>query len=202
MKTNLLFAGALMCLSMGLKAQTGTYTGPVSVVVGGAYTYTKEEVQYDLVMNEDATLDVTICGYELPGTMIGDLTLGQYTVCNVPYDEAQGGYFKDYTQDGLTMHFKAEQGGVATMDNDYVLQKAGSLLITATETGYCIVNTFSPGMMPFVIVSTAQVTKVNESGAVIISAPEAEMKCYDLKGMPASKGQRWMIRDGKVVLMK
>lgn len=189
----------MMGLCLSLNAQTGTYAGPVNVVVGGAYSYTNEEVKYELVLNDDASLDVTICGYELPGTMIGDLTLGEYTVCHVPYDEAQGGYYKDYTQDGLTMHFKAESNGVATMDNDYALQKAGSVLITPTETGYSIVNTFSPGVMPFIIVSTAQVVKVNEDGieAVQVNAPEG--KSYDLLGRCTGLNG-YTIQNGKVRL--
>ena len=147
--------------SVGLMAQSGTYTGPVSVMVGGIYgPYTNEQTQYELTFHDDATLDVTLCEYSLAGTVMGDLTLGQYTVSGLTYDATQDCYYRNYQNDGLSMHFKAVSGGVATMDADYTFEKnACTLQVTATETGYTIVNSFQPGAMPFPIVATATVTR-------------------------------------------
>ena len=66
-------------------------------------------------------------------------------------DETQGGYYRDYHEDGLTMHFKA-----AGMDADYPLSaaNANNILVVFEGKSIKIVNAFKPGAMPFLITST------------------------------------------------
>ena len=129
-------------------------TDKISVMVGGMFgPYTNDNVTYDgRLYTEDGItkLDVTMHGYDLYDTVMGDLTLGEYTVKGLVYDEEKGGYYRNYAADGLTFHFKSSQG----MDNDYTFSK-GELLVKMDGTTIAYAeNTFQPGAMPFPIVAT------------------------------------------------
>lgn len=131
----------------------GTYTGTNTVVVGGQFTYTAE-TSVVITANEDGTVNFTWQEYMLGGTVMGDLTLGTCTISNIAYDEDKGGFYRDYSNDGLTQHFKAEQGGAETMDKDYALGATSTILIEKTDAGIRVSNPFKLGAMPFPITAS------------------------------------------------
>lgn len=131
----------------------GTYTGTNTVVVGGQFTYTAE-TSVVITVNEDGTVNFTWQEYMLGGTVMGDLTLGTCTISNIAYDEDKGGFYRDYSNDGLTQHFKAEQDGTATMDKDYALGATSTILIEKTDAGIRVSNPFKLGAMPFPITAS------------------------------------------------
>lgn len=134
-------------------------SNPITVTVGGQFTYNNDNVTYELRRYKDGKtdkLDVTVPSYSLANTIMGDLTLGSYTVKGLVYDEAQGGYYRDYKNDGLKFHFTAVQGGKTTMDKDYdfATDKDNNILVKYEGNDVSsIVNTFQVGTMPFGIVS-------------------------------------------------
>lgn len=134
-------------------------SNPITVTVGGQFTYNNDNVTYELRRYKDGKtdkLDVTVPSYTLANTIMGDLTLGSYTVKGLVYDEAQGGYYRDYKNDGLKFHFTAVQGGKTTMDKDYefAAEKPNNILVKYEGNNVSsIVNTFQLGTMPFGIVS-------------------------------------------------
>lgn len=134
-------------------------SNPIVVTVGGQFTYNNDNVTYELRRYKDGKtdkLDVTVPSYTLANTIMGNLTLGSYTVKGLVYDEAQGGYYRDYKNDGLKFHFTAVQGGKTTMDKDYdfATDKDNNILVKYEGNDVSsIVNTFQVGTMPFGIVS-------------------------------------------------
>lgn len=134
-------------------------SNPITVTVGGQFTYNNDNVTYELRRYKDGKtdkLDVTVPSYTLANTVMGNLTLGSYTVKGLVYDEAQGGYYRDYKNDGLKFHFTAVQGGKTTMDKDYdfATDKDNNILVKYEGNNVSsIVNTFQVGTMPFGIVS-------------------------------------------------
>lgn len=134
-------------------------SNPITVTVGGQFTYNNDNVTYELRRYKDGKtdkLDVTVPSYTLANTIMGNLTLGSYTVKGLVYDEAQGGYYRDYKNDGLKFHFTAVQGGKTTMDKDYdfATDKDNNILVKYEGNNVSsIVNTFQVGTMPFGIVS-------------------------------------------------
>lgn len=134
-------------------------SNPITVTVGGQFTYNNDNVTYELRRYKDGEtdkLDVAVPSYTLANTVMGDLTLGSYTVKGLVYDEAQGGYYRDYKNDGLKFHFTAVQGGKTTMDKDYdfATDKDNNILVKYEGNDVSsIVNTFQVGTMPFGIVS-------------------------------------------------
>lgn len=134
-------------------------SNPITVTVGGQFTYNNDNVTYELRRYKDGEtdkLDVTVPSYTLANTVMGNLTLGSYTVKGLVYDEAQGGYYRDYKNDGLKFHFTAVQGGKTTMDKDYdfATDKDNNILVKYEGNNVSsIVNTFQVGTMPFGIVS-------------------------------------------------
>lgn len=134
-------------------------SNPITVTVGGQFTYNNDNVTYELRRYKDGEtdkLDVTVPSYTLANTIMGNLTLGSYTVKGLVYDEAQGAYYRDYKNDGLKFHFTAVQGGKTTMDKDYdfATDKDNNILVKYEGNNVSsIVNTFQVGTMPFGIVS-------------------------------------------------
>ena len=134
-------------------------SNPITVTVGGQFTYNNDNVTYELRRYKDGEtdkLDVTVPSYTLANTIMGNLTLGSYTVKGLVYDEAQGGYYRDYKNDGLKFHFTVVQGGKTTMDKDYdfATDKDNNILVKYEGNNVSsIVNTFQVGTMPFGIVS-------------------------------------------------
>lgn len=163
LQLKLVFKYGKMPLSMtyNIKAYyVKAVSGGIDVSVGGAYDYKNANVTYNVRKYLDGDVekvDVEVPTYALSNTVMGDLTLGTYTVKGLVYDEEQGGFYRDYKDDGLSFHFSAEQNGQKTMDGDYAFNssKDNNILVKFDRQKVVeIVNRFQMGAMPFGIVST------------------------------------------------
>ncbi len=132
-------------------------TDKLDVVIGGNFSYSAPSVTYSTRLykdGEETKMDVQVPSYTLEGTMIGDLTIGGYTVQGLAMDAEKGGYYRDYSKDGLTMYFS----NGAAITGDYPLNnEVENILVKMNERGTAIasvVNNFKPGKMPFEITST------------------------------------------------
>lgn len=187
-------------------------SNPITVTVGGQFTYNNDNVTYELRRYKDGEtdkLDVTVPSYTLANTIMGDLTLGSYTVKGLVYDEAQGGYYRDYKNDGLKFHFTAVQGGKTTMDKDYdfATDKDNNILVKYEGNDVSsIVNTFQVGNMPFGIVSvfSGATTSINN----ITTTPSHDLNTtpsqqYNLAGQRVDNNYKGIvIVNGKKYLRK
>lgn len=187
-------------------------SNPITVTVGGQFTYNNDNVTYELRRYKDGEtdkLDVTVPSYTLANTIMGNLTLGSYTVKGLVYDEAQGGYYRDYKNDGLKFHFTAVQGGKTTMDKDYdfATDKDNNILVKYEGSNVSsIVNTFQVGTMPFGIVSVfnGATTSINDITTTphqhITTTPAAQ---YNLAGQRVDNNYKGIvIVNGKKYLKK
>ncbi len=148
-------------------------------------------------------MDVEIPSYSLAGTVMGDLTLGTYTVKGLTYDEEKGGYYRDYSADGLNVHFTSVNNGMTTMDADYALQTAGEELVEITNGKAKITNNFQPGAMPFPITAVMDQNAATAVENVRLGAASENNAIYNLGGqrvMNASRGI--VIRNGKKYMVK
>lgn len=187
-------------------------SNPIVVTVGGQFTYNNDNVTYELRRYKDGEtdkLDVTVPSYTLANTIMGNLTLGSYTVKGLVYDEAQGGYYRDYKNDGLKFHFTAVQGGKTTMDKDYdfATDKDNNILVKYEGNNVSsIVNTFQVGTMPFGIVSvfSGATTSIND----ITTTPSHDLNTtssqqYNLAGQRVDNNYKGIvIVNGKKYLRK
>ena len=179
----------------------------IAVTVGGAYTYNNDRVTYNVrryVDGDVEKLDVEVPSYSLQNTIMGNLTLGAYTVKGLVYDEEQGGFYRDYKNDGLSFHFKAEKDGTTTMDKDYEFnpEKDNNILVKYEGTKITsIVNTFQMGAMPFGIVSVldATATAINS----VVATKPADNIVYNLSGQRVDSSYKGIvIVNGKKYLRK
>lgn len=187
-------------------------SNPITVTVGGQFTYNNDNVTYELRRYKDGEtdkLDVTVPSYTLANTIMGNLTLGSYTVKGLVYDEAQGDYYRDYKNDGLKFHFTAVQGGKTTMDKDYdfATDKDNNILVKYEGNNVSsIVNTFQVGTMPFGIVSvfSGATTSIND----ITTTPSHDLNTtpsqqYNLAGQRVDNNYKGIvIVNGKKYLRK
>lgn len=180
----------------------------IDVTVGGEYTYSNDNVTYNLRKYKDddlELLDVQIPTYQLTGTLMGDLTLGTYTVQRLYYDEQKGGYYKDYRDDDLRFHFTAVKDGQTTMDGDYMFNvvKDNNILVKYNGSEVAdIVNTFQMGSMPFGIVSKFKASSTGISSANAGST-KAGGKMYNLSGQQVDGNYKGVvIMNGKKYLNK
>ncbi len=187
-------------------------SNPITVTVGGQFTYNNDNVTYELRRYKDGKtdkLDVTVPSYSLTNTVMGDLTLGTYTVKGLVYDEAQGGYYRDYKNDGLLFHFTAVKNGKTTMDKDceFAAEKPNNILVKYEGSNVSsIVNTFQMGAMPFGIVSvfSGATTSINDITTTphqhITTTPAAQ---YNLAGQRVDNNYKGIvIVNGKKYLRK
>lgn len=181
-------------------------TSAISVNVGGAFDYANESVSYNVrkYMDGDVQkLDVEIPTYSLANTVMGNLTLGTYTVKGLTYDEAKGGFYRDYRNDGLSFHFMAENGGKKTMDGDYSFNDAKDNNILVKYDGSKvadIVNTFQMGSMPFAIVSRFNKTT---GIASVKDNRKNDGRMYNLQGQVVDASYKGIvIINGKKILKK
>ena len=187
-------------------------SNPITVTVGGQFTYNNDNVTYELRRYKDGgtdKLDVTVPSYTLANTVMGDLTLGSYTVKGLVYDEAQGGYYRDYKNDGLLFHFTAVQGGKTTMDKDYefATDKDNNILVKYEGNNVSsIVNTFQVGTMPFGIVSVFSGATTSING--VTTTPSHDLNTtpsqqYNLAGQRVDNNYKGIvIVNGKKYLRK
>lgn len=134
----------------------GSYTGTTSLNVGGKFgPFTSATVEYKVTANEDGSINVTASEEKYTGvTMMQNLTLGTYTVKNLAYDKATNSFSRDYSEDGIKVHFKAT-GGMMERDEDYAFGKTSKMTVTLAEDGtLTITNNYKVGRMPFPISAT------------------------------------------------
>ena len=184
-------------------------TNAIDVTVGGAYEYKNESVTYNVRKYLDGDvekLDVEVPTYTLDNTVMGNLTLGTYTVKGLTYDEERGGFYRDYKDDGLTFHFTAEQGGAKTMDGDYAFNSARDNNILVKYDGSqvaSIVNTFQMGAMPFPIVATFSNTTTGLGNLHADTTVKADNRMYNLSGQRVGASAKGIvIVNGKKYLKK
>lgn len=141
---------------------SGNWTGTNNVSVGGTYHYSAENVRQSVTANADGSVSLTVPTYSLSGTVMGDITLGSYTIDNIPWNEEKGAFYKEYADGSLKVHFKAVKEGTTTLDSDYLFNNKSTttyILIKRTDTGVTIENNFSLGNMPFPITAVMDGTK-------------------------------------------
>ena len=134
----------------------GNYNGTTSLKVGGMFgPFTSATVGYKVTANEDGSINVTASEEKYTGvTMVGNLTLGTYTVKNLAYDKATNSFSRDYSEDGIKVHFKTN-GGSMKKDEDYAFGKTSKMTVTLAEDGtLTITNNYKIGAMPFPISAT------------------------------------------------
>ena len=169
-----------------------------------------ESVTYNVrtyLDGETTKVDVEVPTFDMKGTTIGDLTSGGYTVKGLVMDETQGGYYRDYHEDGLAMHFKA-----AGMDSDYSLSaaSANNILVVFEGKNIKIVNAFKPGAMPFLITTTFP--EQTETAIDEIGRGTRNEAVYNLSGQRVTSSMvngQWsmpkkglVIKNGKKYLIK
>lgn len=141
----------------------GTFTGTNNVNVGDTYDYSAENVAQTVTVNADGSVNLTVSQYQLSGTVMGDLTLGQYTISNIPFNQQKNGYYKEYADGNLKVHFKAVKDGTTTYDSDFLFNNQDgaptSIFIKPSETGITVENKFWLGRMPFLITAVMNGTK-------------------------------------------
>ena len=164
--------------------------------------YSVESVTYNVrtyIDGETTKVDVEVPTFDMKDTTIGDLTSGGYTVRGLVMDSSKGGYYRDYHEDGLTMHFK----GVG-MDADYPLSAANvnNILVVFEGKAIKIVNAFKPGAMPFPITSTFPEPAPAAIEGITMEKSAINMY-YNLNGQRVVKGHKGLvIRNGKKYLIK
>lgn len=174
-------------------------TSAITVNVGGMFPYANEGVTYNVRKYMDGDVqkvDVEIPTYKLDNTLMGNLTLGTYTVKGLTYDEEKGGFYRDYKNDGLSFHFTAEKDGNKTMDGDYEFnaQKDNNILVKYDGSKITdIVNTFQMGAMPFGIVSSFNSAATGISSVKNDVQKKNDGKMYNLNGQVVSESYKGVV---------
>ena len=174
-------------------------TSAINVNVGGQFPYANEGVTYNVRKYMDGDVqkvDVEVPTYTLDNTLMGNLTLGTYTVKGLTYDEAKGGFYRDYKEDGLSFHFIAEQNGNKTIDGDYEFnaQKDNNILVKYDGSKITdIVNTFQMGAMPFGIVSSFNSAATGISSVKNDVQKKNDGKMYNLNGQVVSESYKGVV---------
>ena len=135
---------------------SGNYSGTTSLKVGGVFgPFTSATVEYKVTANEDGSINVTASEEKYTGvTVAGNLTLGTYTVKNLAYDKATNSFSRDYSEDGIKVHFKSN-GGSMNKDENYEFGKTSKMTVTLAKDGtLTITNNYKIGAMPFPISAT------------------------------------------------
>lgn len=121
------------------KEYAGTYDGIITLNVGGQYSY-DSHIKCIITEGTDETISVTFPEYSLSGTMMGDMTLGQLTISNLVYDDAKGGFYRNYGSEDISQ----TMNGTA-----YTLNSPSSILVVKDINGKLTINnSFIMGKMP------------------------------------------------------
>lgn len=185
-------------LAGNMMAQQESVTSSITVNVGGMFPYSCENVTYNVNKYMDGDVqkvDVEVPTYTLDNTVMGNLTLGTYTVKGLTYDEEKGGFYRDYKEDGLSFHFTAEQNGNKTMDGNYEFnaQKDNNILVKYNGSKITdIVNTFQMGAMPFSIVTSFNSAATGIS-SVKNDVQKNDGKMYNLNGQVVSESYKGVV---------
>ena len=174
-------------------------TSAINVNVGGMFPYANEGVTYNVRKYMDGDVqkvDVEVPTYTLDNTVMGNLTLGTYTVKGLVYDEEKGGFYRDYKNDGLSFHFIAEKDGNKNMDGDYEFNTAkdNNILVKYNGTKITdIVNTFQMGAMPFSIVTSFNSEATGISSIKTNVQKMNDGKMYNLNGQVVSESYKGVV---------
>ena len=174
-------------------------TSAINVNVGGMFPYANEGVTYNVRKYMDGDVqkvDVEIPTYSLANTLMGNLTLGTYTVKGLTYDEEKGGFYRDYKNDGLSFHFIAEKDGNKSMDGDYEFNTAKDNNILVKYSGSKItdiVNTFQMGAMPFGIVTNFNSEATGISSIKTDVQKKNDGKMYNLNGQVVRESYKGVV---------
>lgn len=174
-------------------------TSAINVNVGGMFPYANEGVTYNVRKYMDGDVqkvDVEVPTYTLDNTLMGNLTLGTYTVKGLTYDEEKGGFYRDYKEDGLSFHFTAEKDGNKSMDGEYGFNTAKDNNILVKYDGSKItdiVNTFQMGAMPFGIVSSFNSAATGISSVKNDVQKKNDGKMYNLNGQVVSESYKGVV---------
>lgn len=132
----------------------GQYTGTNVMAVGTLAEYSVA-LSPVITANPDGTIDYTYPQYDVPNTLMGNLTLGTLTIAGIPFVESENAFYLDYSDAGLTQHFTCvNPQGQTSMDSDYTLGAGSSIKIEITEGGIKVTNPFKLGAMPFPLTAT------------------------------------------------
>lgn len=182
-------------------------SSPITVSIGGMMNYENAGVTYQVrkyMDGETQKMDVTVPTYTLDNTVMGNLTLGSYTIKGLTYDEAKGGFYRDYKNDGLKFHVVCE-GGSMNMDDDYSFNAAKDNNILVKYEGSKvsdIINRFQMGSMPFYILTNFKAV-TNGIGAVKSETDKGNGKMYNLQGQLVGDNYKGVvIINGKKFLKK
>lgn len=175
------------------------YSDKLDVSIGGKFNYSAANVTYSVRTYPESgntLLDVNVPSYQLSGTPLGDLTIGSYLVKGLKMDNEKGGYYRDYVNDGLTMHFKSVKDGQTGMDGDYVMNEMeNNILVVYEGRNIKVTNAFHPGKMPFQIVSTFPGNKETAVETVKV-AEQKDAPAYNLAGQRTTAGYKGIIIKG------
>ena len=132
----------------------GEFSGQLTLNIAGQYDYDRD-IRIIISEGENGKLSIAFPEYEVPNTLMGDITMGSLTLENLTYDPSKGGFYLDYGEAGISQYFKAERNGTVTMDSDYQLNSPSDILVTKGEDGKIkVVNSFRIGAMPMPISAT------------------------------------------------
>ena len=134
----------------------GNYTGTTSLKVGGVFgPFTSATVGYKVTANEDGSINVTASEEKYTGVpMVGNLTIGTYTVKNLAYDKATNSFSRDYSSDDLKVYLKSE-GGIMSLNNNYAFESPSKIIVKLDENGtLTITNRYKLKRMPMSISAT------------------------------------------------
>ena len=183
------------------------YSDKLDVSIGGMFNYTAAKVTYSVRTYPEGgntLLDVNVPSYKLNETALGDLTIGGYLVKGLKMDNEKGGYYRDYINDGLTMHFKSVKDGVVGMDDDYAMSSGeNNILLVYEGKNIKVTNAFHPGAMPMQIVSTfpgvGEVTAVE----AVKTVEQNDAPAYNLAGQRIAAGYKGIvIKNGKKYFLR
>lgn len=168
-----------------------SFSMPITVNVANIDYVTADAETYKVrkyVEDDKEKLDIEFPTYSLSNTPMGDLTVGTYTVKGLVYDEEKGGYFRDYSNDGITFHFKTSTG----IDKDYGLFAEGTNVFVqySGNNVVYIENNFRPGTMPFPIIATS-----GEKPTAV-----ENVKAAETQAQPVKKSYK-VIENGKLVIV-
>lgn len=182
-------------------------SSPITVSIGGMINYENAGVTYQVrkyMDGEMQKMDVTVPTYTLDNTVMGNMTLGTYTIKGLTYDEAKGGFYRDYKNDGLKFHVVCK-GGSMNMDGDYSFnaEKDNNILVKYEGSKVSdIINRFQMGSMPFYILTNFKAV-TNGIGAVKSETAKGNGKMYNLQGQLVGDNYKGVvIINGKKFLKK
>ena len=208
LKATFSYGGMPMPLTYSITAYyIKDYTDKLDVSIGGMFNYTAAKVTYSVRTYPEGgntLLDVNVPSYKLNETALGDLTIGGYLVKGLKKDEQKGGYYRDYVNDGLTMHFKVVSNGQVSKDDDYAMSEGqNNILLVYEGKNIKVTNAFHPGAMPFPIVSTfpgvGEVTAIE----AVKTVEQNDAPAYNLAGQRTAAGYKGLvIKNGKKYFLR